>query len=176
MCVAEKVRLQNPRYAHTRELILASIHFFEGQIALVDEEMSEIINKNDVLRQTQEIIESVVGIGKKTAQALIGSLPELGKLDNKKIASLVGVAPIIRQSGQYKGFAKIEQGRKVPRQALYLAALSAIRFNPIAKAFYQRLRAQGKKGKVAIVAVMRKLLVILNTMIQKKEMWNPRID
>ena len=129
-----------------------------------------------MLKKKQDIMETMVGIGKKTSQNLMGSLPELGNMDNKKIAAMVGVAPIVKQSGERKGYAKIEHGRGIPRQALYLAALSAIQFNPVIKVFYKRLRDRGKKPKVALVAVMRKMLVILNTMIRKKEVWNPRIN
>ena len=109
---------------------------------------------NPVLKKKQTIMMTMKGIGKNTAQNLIGSLPELGTMDNKKISALVGVAPIIKQSGQSKGFAKIDMGRTIPRQALFLATMTAIRFNPVAKEFYERLKKKGKKPMVALVAVI----------------------
>jgi transposase len=176
MCTMEKIRLTNPRYAHTIKSLENSIEFFDKQIDVIDDEIYKIINGNDELKKKQEIMETMVGVGRKTSQNLIGSLPELGNMENKKIAALVGVAPIVRQSGQKKGYAKIEYGRSIPKQTLYLAVISAIRFNPVIREFYKRLRDKGKKPKVAIVAAMRKMLVILNTMIRKREAWNPLVS
>ena len=98
-------------------------------------------------------------------------LPELGNIDTKKISALVGVAPYTRESGQYKGVSRIYDGRLIPRNALYMASLSAIRYNPIIKRFFESLVAKGKKRKIALIACMHKMIIILNSIIKNKTMW-----
>src|SRR5690606_10136492 len=115
---------------------------------------------------------SMPGAGKGLASTLLGELPELGQISSRQVAALAGLAPYNRQSGSTDGPRHIRGGRPGIRQALYMAALAALRYNSRIKAFYQRLRDAGKTGKVALTAVMRKMLVILNTMIQNKTMWN----
>lgn len=121
------------------------------------------------LQKLQELLLTVPGVGDICVQVLLSHLPELGKLSHKTIASLVGVAPYARQSGQYRGEEHIGGGRREVRCVLYMAVLSAIRHNPRLKAFYEQLKKRGKKPKVAIVACIRKLVCILNAMIAKQQ-------
>jgi transposase len=114
------------------------------------------------------ILSSVPGVGKVTAITLIAQMPELGKISNKPIASLLGAAPITKQSCTYKGLATIQGGRLSVRKVMYMAALAAVNFNPKLKEFYKRLKNAGKKSKIALVAVIRKLIVILNVMVKRE--------
>jgi transposase len=124
-----------------------------------------------VWRVQEDLLRSVPGIGPTVARTLLGELPELGRLDRRAIAALVGVAPFNRDSGQWRGRRMIWGGRGSVRAALYMAALVATRHNPTLKRFYQRLRAAGKPPKVALVAVMRKLLTIVNAMLAHQSRW-----
>ena len=119
-------------------------------------------------------VQSVPGIGAVTSTSIIVELPELGHLNRKKIAALVGVAPFNKDSGNFKGQKSVWGGRADIRATLYMATLSAIRFNPVIKNFYNRLIQKGKIKKIAIVACMRKLITILNAMVKKHELWNPK--
>lgn len=119
------------------------------------------------------MLRSVPGVGPIASAILLGYLPELGQLDRKQIAALVGVAPLNRDSGRRKGQRIIWGGRAQVRSALYMCAVSAIRCNPVIQEFYQRLRAAGKPKKVALVACMHKLLVILNAMVKHRTPWRP---
>ena len=118
-----------------------------------------------------EILESVPGISAITTAAILADMPELGNLDAKAATALAGLAPFVRQSGKRKGHAKIRAGRAELRQALYMPALVAVRFNPDMKRVYERLRAAGKPAKVAITAVMRKLIVLVNALIAQNRTW-----
>ena len=121
----------------------------------------------------EDLLRTVPGIGPTVARTLLAELPELGHLDRRAIAALVGVAPFNRDSGQWRGRRMIWGGRASVRAALYMAALVAARYNPVMRAFYQRLRAAGKPPKVALVAVMRKLLTTVNAMLKHQTAWNP---
>jgi transposase len=120
---------------------------------------------------TRSDLQSVPGVATITSQALLAELPELGQLEHKQIAKLVGVAPLNRDSGKFRGRRTIVAGRGTVRTALYMATLSASRFNPTIRRFYKRLRSVGKPFKVAIVACMHKLLTILNAMIRDQKTW-----
>ena len=124
-------------------------------------------------RATEDLLRSVPGIGPITASTLSADLPELGHLDRRKIAALVGVAPINRDRGTLRGRRMIAGGRAPVRHVLYMATLSAIRHNPIIAAFYQRFVTAGRPGKVAVTAAMRKLLVILNAILRDQRPWQP---
>ena len=124
-------------------------------------------------REKEYLLASVPGVGATTARTLIAQLPELGTLDRKKIASLAGLAPYTCQSGRWKGKSMIGGGRKTVRCALFMAAMVAGRFNPTLKAFRDRLIASGKPKIVAVIAVARKLLTILNAIIRDKKPWQP---
>ena len=122
-------------------------------------------------QRTVEILYSVPGVGDGVAFTLLGELPELGKLSNRQVAALCGLAPFNRDSGQMKGKRRIKGGRAPIRTVLYMAMLSAIQHNPIMKKFYEKLVAQGKHKKVAITACMRKMITILNTMVRNDQEW-----
>ena len=175
MIVMERQRLAQapPTGKITRDL-RNHIRWLERRVEDVDEEMGTAIEASPVWRVHEDLLRSVPGIGPTTARTLLAELPELGWLERRAIAALVGVAPLNCDSGQYRGQRHIWGGRASVRAALYMAALSAIRCNPVLAAFYHRLRTTGKPGKVALVATMRKLLTILNTMMKHQLAWNPK--
>lgn len=168
----EKKRLRRPAtQCYCKAQIKNHIKFMKKQIKELEKKIDKMIENDDDWQNKAKIMESVPGVGKTTARILIASMPELGSLDNKKAASLLGVAPFTRQSGKYVGIAKIKGGRPTPRKAIYMAALTASRYNPKLKVFYNKLIDAGKKPKVAIVALMRKLIIILNTMVKNETLW-----
>lgn len=172
MITMEKLRLKHPNHFFCKPKIQEHIEFMEEQVLELKNEILDLIDKDNILCEKAGIVESVPGIGNGTAAMLLAEMPELGNTTNKKIAALVGVAPHTQQSGQYKGKAFISGGRATVRSALYMAALAAIQFNPAMKEFYCRLREIYKKPpKVALVAVMRKLITILNTMLKNGTKW-----
>ncbi|MEO5598629.1 MAG: IS110 family transposase [Novosphingobium sp.] len=140
-------------------------------IEALDVEIAAIIAADTEFARKHEIIVSIGGIGIITANQLIATMPELGSLDSKQAASLAGLAPVTRQSGQWKGKSFIRGGRANVRQALYMPALVAARFNPDLKAKYQQLIAAGKPAKIAITAIMRKLIVTANALLKADRMW-----
>ena len=119
------------------------------------------------------MLRSVPGVGPVVARTLIAELPELGQLGRRQIASLVGVAPFNRDSGQWRGLRTIAGGRTTVRTALYMATLAAIRWNPVIEAHYQQLRRRGRPSKVALIACLRRLLTILNAMLRERSPWQP---
>lgn len=174
MLAAERQRLAQapPTGPVTRDL-RTHIRWLERRLADVDDEIGTAIQASPVWRVHEDLLRTVPGIGPTTARTLLAELPELGRLDRRAIAALVGVAPFNCDSGQYRGRRRIAGGRASVRASLYMAALVASRRNPNLTVFYHRLRAQGKPAKVALVAVMRKLLTILNAMIKQRVPWNP---
>jgi len=144
-----------------------------AQLATLEAAIATAIEANAAFAARQAIIQSVPGLGVRFAAGALAWLPELGSIGNKAAAALVGIAPYDDDSGARRGERHIKGGRREIRDLLYLATLTATRCNPIIKAHYQRLRATGKKAKVALVACMRKLIVILNTMLARDQMWNP---
>ncbi len=171
----EKNRIQHPQQHYCKHDLKKHISFLEKQLTKTEKEMTQLINDNDFLSAKAKIMESIPGVGKVSSAMLICSLPELGTITDKQIAALVGLAPYDKQSGIYRGKSIIKGGRYDVRKVLYMAALVAARHNPVLKVFYQKLLKAGKKHKVALVAVMRKLIVILNIMLQKGESWAPSI-
>ena len=149
------------------------VAYLDKRIGRADAELAAAIAASPVWRATDDLLQGVPGIGPATARVLIAELPELGTLTGKRVAALVGVAPVAKDSGRQRGRRHIAGGRAGVRSALYMACLSAIRFNPVLRAFYRRLRQAGKVGKVALVAAMRKLLVILNAMVRDQKPWSP---
>lgn len=148
-----------------------------AQLAKLDAAIQARIAANAELAARAAIITSVPGFGRYFVAGAIAWLPELGRISNKAAAALVGIAPYDDDSGEHRGERHIRGGRREIRDLLYMATLAAAtRHNPLIKAYYQRLRAKGKKAKVALVACMRKLIVILNTMLARGQMWNPRTD
>lgn len=143
-------------------LLEKSITFLDQQIAEVDEFLAQHIDSDPDLKTQAERLSSVQGVGPVTATALLSHLPELGRVSDKEIAALVGVAPFAKDSGAHQGRRTIRGGRVAVRNVLYMAAVAASRWNPILRDFYQRLIAKGKPAKLALTAVMRKLIVLLN--------------
>ena len=167
----ENNRAKHPAQIHCKDRINKHILFMKNEVKDIDQEIEQLINNDAVLKLKAAIIKSIPGFGNVTAAAFIALLPELGQLNHKKISALVGVAPFTQQSGASKGTAIIKGGRAPLRRTLYMAMLSAIRFNPKIKAYYQRLRKNGKKPKVALVAAMHKLVIVLNAMMKSGELW-----
>jgi len=143
----------------------------QQELSELEQDLDEGIRGTPAWRERDELLRSVPGIGNVVARTLIADLPELGRLDRKQIAALVGVAPINRDSGKMRGKRTTWGGRAKVRCTLYMAALVASRYNPLLKAFYQRLTSAGKAKKLALTAVMRKLLTILNAMIRDNTRW-----
>jgi transposase len=141
----------------------------------LDREIHYSIRRSPLWHENSNILQSFTGVGPKVSASLIADMPELGTLPGTKASALAGLAPMNRDSGQYRGQRKIQGGRPAVRQALYMAALVASRHNPVIRAFYQRLRLAGKPAKVALTACMRKLLVILNAMLKNRTYWNPQL-
>ncbi|KKJ75124.1 hypothetical protein WH95_20085 [Kiloniella litopenaei] len=166
MIVQEKNRLDK-QVETTLPLIEETLAFFFKQEKRIRHEMEKCIKQDETLNASLNVLKSLKGIGFITACILLAELPELGRLEKGKIVKLVGVAPINRDSGALRGKRMIAGGRKTVRNALYIAALPAIRFDPIMRAFYQKLKEKGKPGKVALVAVMRKMIIILNARMKE---------
>lgn len=171
MITAEQNRLASATKA-TRGNIVAHIAWLEKSLKDVDDDMRTAIRKSPVWRAKDKILKSTPGVGPVLSTSLIAGVPELGQLNRKQIAALVGLAPFNQDSGKFSGRRKIWGGRAFVRHTLYMATLSAIQYNPVIKPFYERLCAAGKKPKVAIVACMRKLLVTLNAMLKNNTHWS----
>lgn len=170
MIVAETNRIRAAS-RRTRRDIQVHINWLQKRLDQIDAEIKHDIQNGPLWHTTDQILQSTPGVGPTTSAILISCVPELGQLNRKKIASLIGVAPLNRDSGRFKGRRMIWGGRAQVRSVLYMSTLSAIRFNPIIRQFYQRLREAGKCAKVAIVACMRKLLIILNAMVRNQTKW-----
>ena len=148
------------------------IRYLDAQIDAVEVELERAIQESRVWQARNELLTSVPAIGPVTASTLIARVPELGRLTSKEIAALIGVAPFAVDSGKYKGQRKIWGGRADVRSTLYMATISAIRCNPVIRAHYNQLKGRGKLSKVAIVACMRKLLIIVNAMVRTNQAWS----
>lgn len=150
------------------------IRWLEKRVTDADDEIHTAIQQSAVWRAHEDLLRSVPGIGPITARTLLAELPELGTLDRRAIAALVGVAPFNCDSGHFRGRRRIWGGRASVRAVLYMAAVTATRRNPVLAAFYRRLREAGKPAKVALVAVMRRLLTITNAMMKQQTTWQPK--
>ena len=168
-------RLPQARHVSVRKSLQKVLRTLDRQILDLDKLIRQNIDSDDGLRRKDEIIQSVKGVGPRTSAMLLGRLPELGLLNRQEIAALAGVAPWDAQSGTWAGKSRIGGGRAEVRTMLYMAALAATRFNPVIQAFYHRLISAGKVFKVAITACMRKLLVILNTLVRNDCLWTPPV-
>jgi len=173
--IKDRTRLRNR--AQTQDVAIlkrqtkARLAQVERQITELDTEIAALIAAGQTTARNRDILCSMPGIGTVTAAAMLTLMPEVGTLDRKQVASLAGLAPITRQSGQWQGKALIGGGRKTLRDALYMPALVAMRFNPDLKAKYEHLRSAGKPAKVAIVAVMRKLIEMANALVKADRTW-----
>ena len=171
MLVMEKNRLKQTPNKHVRGDIKAHVEWLENRLRATEDGLRHSVEASPAWQATRDLLSAVKGIGEVTALTLIGELPELGQLDRKRIAALVGVAPLNRDSGTVRGRRQVWGGRAVVRHTLYMATLSAVRFNATVRAFYTRLVSAGKAKKVALVACMRKLLTILNAMVRDGAGW-----
>jgi transposase len=172
MLVMERNRLRSAHLRVRRDL-RDSIRSLERRLARTDDDIGRTLRDCGVWREKVELLESVPGVAQRTAVALLASLPELGQLNRRQISALAGVAPFNRDSGRWHGQRHIYGGRAPARRALYMAALVGARHNPVLRPYYQRLRQAGKPAKVALIACMRKLLIILNSMLRQQRSWRP---
>jgi transposase len=173
LLTAESNRLPLTRHPKVRKSIQQVIRTLEKQIAALDEIIRDNIESDDGLQRKDQLLQSFKGVGPQTSAMLLSHLPELGRLNRQEIAALVGVAPWDIKSGKWAGKSRIWGGRQEVRSMLYMAALVAVRWNPVMISFYHRLLSKGKEFKVAITACIRKMLVILNTLIRNGLPWNP---
>ena len=172
---AERNRLARADVAAVQASIQEVLDTIDHQLQDTDHRIHQAIVSSPLWLEKATLLESVPGLGRVTASALLTELPELGHLTRREIAALVGVAPINRDSGTWRGHRMIAGGRTTVRNALYMATLVATRFNPVIQAHYNHLCNNGKKKIVALVACMRKLIVILNAMVRKNQPWEPRL-
>jgi len=172
MRIAENNRLCRSA-PNMRQSIQKHLAWLDQELESINQDIERMIQSSPVWRVKENLLRSVPGVGPTVARTLVAELPELGRLNRKEIAALVGVAPLNRDSGTFRGRRVIWGGRALVRRALYMAALVASRHNPVIKAFYDRLVAAGKTPKVALVACMRKLLTILNAMLAQGTSWDP---
>jgi transposase len=172
---SEYNRANQARAKDIQHSIKSHIRSLDHMIEKLDRQIAKLIEIDDDWRGKAQILRSAAGIGPVAASTLLAELPELGQANRQEIAALAGLAPFDRESGSWKGKRHCFAGRASVRKALYMAAISAIKHNPVIAAAYQRLIAAGKPFKVAIVACMRKLLVILNSMLKNGQSWQPSI-
>jgi transposase len=173
MIVMERNRKQQVRDIQLRRRIDEHLVWLQQSLADLDGEIDGMVRRSPAWRETEELLISVPGIGKTTAHTLLAELPELGQLGRRQLASLVGVAPFNRDSGQWRGQRTISGGRSTVRAALYMATVASLRWNPVIQAHYRRLRERGRPGKVALIACLRRLLTILNAMLRERMPWQP---
>ncbi len=172
----ESNRLATVRHPKVKKSIHKMMKILDRQIDEIDQLIRNYIDTDVDFKNKDHILQSVPGVGPQTSAMLIANLPELGTLNRQEIAALAGLAPWDRSSGKSNGQMHIWGGRKDVRSVLYMAAFTACRFNPVIRSFAERLRDNGKAYKVIMTACMRKLLVILNTMIRNQTLWIPKIS
>jgi transposase len=170
MLVAEKNRLRTSRLP-VGQRIQVHIDWLEQELKDIDQELKEMLHNSPVWREKENLLRTVPGVGPQLAISILAYLPELGTMNRKRIAALVGVAPFNRDSGTLRGKRAVWGGRSRIRATLYMAALVASHHNPVIRVFYQRLLGAGKAKKVALTACMRKLLIILNAMLKHHVPW-----
>ncbi len=170
MIVAEgqRERRASPR---ARKSIARMLKTLRAELCVINTEIDESVRSSPVWCEKEKLLDSVPGVASVTVCSLLADLPELGSLDRRQIAALVGIAPFTRQSGKWRGKSFIGGGRADVRSVLFMAAMTAMRWNPTLRAFHQRLRAAGKPKMVALIAVARKLLTILNAIIRDRKPW-----
>ena len=170
MLSAEKQRLLMAPPA-VRSQIQAHVQWLRARLQEIDRELDQVLRRSPVWRADEDLLRTVPGVGPVLARTLLGDVPELGRLNRKQIAALVGVAPFNWDSGAHRGTRHIAGGRAPVRAVLYMATVAAVRANPVLRAFFQRLCAAGKPKKLALTACMRKLLTILNAMMHSRTAW-----
>ena len=173
---AENNRLPLARSKSVIKSIRSMVEQLQKKIRQIEKEITDLVESDDQLQCQATLMKSVPGVGAVTTAALLAELPELGRLNRQEIAALAGLAPFNRDSGKFHGRRSIWGGRRAVRKALYMAALTARRCNPVIRALSQRLEAAGKPFKVVLTACMRKLLVILNTIVKNNSVWNNKLQ
>jgi transposase len=168
MVQAEKNRLRTKDLS-LQQSLQRTICYLKKEMKVVDQEIEQFLQDHQAFEEQEKLLRTAKSIGRVTAATLLADLPELGQLDRKEIAALVGVAPMNRDSGKKRGYRKTQGGRPEVRSALYMSTLTGIRYNPILKAQYDQLVKRGKEKKVAITACMRKMLTILNAMMRDQQ-------
>jgi transposase len=171
MLTAERNRLLTARTARVRKDVQQHVHWLEQRVAELDRDLHDQVRHSPLWREQEQLLRSVPGVGPTLTFTLLAELPELGQLDRKRIAALVGVAPLNRDSGTFRGRRTTWGGRPAVRAVLYMATLVATRHNAVIRARYQRLLAAGKPKKVALVACMHQLLGILNAILAHRTPW-----
>lgn len=176
--IKERTRLANRAHVQTNAVLKrqtkARLALVEKQLCELDREIDTLIEADNTTARRREIVQSIPGLGSVASAAILTYLPEIGTLDRRQVGSLAGVVPYNRDSGQWKGKSFISGGRKPLRDALYMPALVAMRYNPDLRAKYEALRAAGKPAKVAIVAIMRKLIETANALVKADRVWVPK--
>ena len=172
MMASEKNRAHMAAPA-VQKSIAKHVRWLEKELGGVDDDLRQAIRESAVWRAKDDLLRGVPGVGRVLATTLLADLPELGRLNRREIAALVGVAPLNRDSGKHRGERSVWGGRAAVRTALYMGALAAVRSNPPVRALYERLVAKGKPKKVALVACMRKLLVTCNAVVRDGQAWSP---
>lgn len=172
MLTAERNRLHSARSKAVKENIQAHIAWLEKEMTHIDDDLGHSIRQSPVWQEKDDLLKSVPGVGPVLSTTLLADLPELGTLNRRRIAALVGVAPFNRDSGHFRGQRTIWGGRAVVRSALYMATLVATRHNPVIRDFYRHLLSVGKPKKLALTACMRKLLTILNALVKHQTPWH----
>lgn len=173
MLVAERQREKRASAERVRKSLSRHIRMLEKELPEVDRDIDGMVRGSPVWRAKEDLLITFPGVARTITRNMLADLPELGRLTRREIASLVGIAPFTRQSGKWNGKSMIGGGRPSVRSALYMAALSAIRCNPLMREFYQRLLARGKPKMVALIAVARKVLTVLNAMLRDNRPWQP---
>ena len=176
--IKDRTRIMSRQKTQTLSIICrqskARLAQVDKHIAEIDAEVKRLIQSSDTMARSMKILRSIPGIGAVCASTILIEMPEIGRMDRKQVASLTGVAPMTRQSGQWRGKSFIQGGRKVVRNALYMPALVAMRFNPDLKAKYQAMIKAGKPPKVALTALMRKLIELANALIKADRNWEEK--
>jgi transposase len=172
MTIMEQNRRRQARSPEVRRTIDATLEMLQAQLAALDGDIDDAVRGSPAWREAEDLLKSVPGVGGVTAQTLVAELPELGHLDRRGIAALVGVAPVNRDSGQMRGQRAIAGGRASVRNLLFMTTLVAIRWNPVIRAHYRQMIARGRPKKVAIIACHRRLLGMLNAMLKSKSPWH----
>lgn len=172
MMIAERQR--EPHLPlHLKKSVARLIKALEKELNALDAALEETVRGSPVWREKEQLLTSVPGVAETTARTLLANLPELGTLDRRQIASLAGLAPFTQRSGKWRGKSMIAGGRPSVRAALFMCAMSASRYNPVLRAFYERLLAAGKRKMVAQIAVARRLLAMLNAIVRDRRPWQP---
>ncbi len=174
MIQMEQNRLQISPFPRVKQSILAALQALKEQLRQLEQDIDDFFRRHPVWLDQNQLLRSVPGVGPQTSLSIMAWLPELGNLNRREIAALVGVAPFNRDSGAWRGKRSIRGGRPQVRRALYMATLAALRFNAVIRAFYHRLLLNGKARKLALIACMRKLLTILNAMLKNHQPWLPQ--